>query len=162
MNPTKKTIHTIQHQTFEQEVEDVQKQRDFQKYESSKELSTVFRQLAFAGIAVVWMFRSTGKMDEYHQRRLLLPLLLFIMTIIMDAIFYYIRYYIYKKYVKKDHVIEYIMVMEKGKQVHNRQIKRLPQSLYSISTILWYLRFIFTIIAYLFLLINIIKFELLI
>lgn len=58
-------------------------------YELSAKLSDIVRQLSFAGIAVIWMFRvSTEKTGIVFQPVLIWPLLLFVVALSLDLAHY--------------------------------------------------------------------------
>ena len=57
-------------------------------YYFSGKASDITRQLSFAGIAVIWIFRQTDQTSQIIPERLLLPLILFVLALCCDLIQY--------------------------------------------------------------------------
>ncbi len=57
-------------------------------YEHSGKASDSARNLAFAGIAIVWLFRAGSGLDSPLPNPLLLPILLFAATLALDLLHY--------------------------------------------------------------------------
>jgi hypothetical protein len=63
-------------------------------YDFSGKASDVGRSLAFAGIAVVWVFK-TGSVAQVPPRGLLLPLALFAVALLLDLLHYVVAAFIW-------------------------------------------------------------------
>lgn len=59
--------------------------------EASSKVSDLSRQMAFAGIAIIWIFRQTDQSEQLICKELIPPLIFFIITLAFD-----ILQYIYK------------------------------------------------------------------
>jgi len=76
-------------------------------YTHSGNLSSVNRQLAFAGIAIIWIFTEKSTLPVNVPELLLMPLLFFIISLCCDLLHYISLawswgiYHSYKEYIQK-------------------------------------------------------------
>lgn len=61
-----------------------------ESYEFSKLTSDLVRQFAFAGIAIIWLFKFEKPQDQLIPKELIVPLLSFVMTLACDLLQYLI------------------------------------------------------------------------
>lgn len=70
-------------------------------YEDSGKLSDIVRNLAFAGIGLIWIFRNPDPINVILPRELILPINLIVLGLIFDLIQYIWRsvtiYFLYRK-----------------------------------------------------------------
>jgi hypothetical protein len=87
-------------------------------YEFSKSTSDLVRQFAFAGIAIIWIFKYEKPIDHLIPVQLFKPLLLLIVTLALDLLQYLIPSIIwtlfYKYHEKKGRNNEYELKANKS------------------------------------------------
>ena len=59
-------------------------------YEFSKSASELIRQFAFAGIAIIWIFKNDNIQDHVLPSEVIIPLLLFLIALASDLFQYLI------------------------------------------------------------------------
>ena len=69
-------------------------------YEFSKSTSDLVRQFAFAGIAIIWIFKLDNAKIHLIPQELLVPLFLFIITLAFDLFQYFIPSIIWTMFYK--------------------------------------------------------------
>ena len=61
-----------------------------ESYEFSGEASKLIRQFAFAGIAIIWIFKFDQPLDHLLPKELIIPLICLIITLFFDLMQYLI------------------------------------------------------------------------
>ena len=67
-------------------------------YTASTKFSNNVRQASFAGIAIIWIFKTTIKEVNILPSDLLLPMILIVVTLILDSLQYYVSSIIWDRY----------------------------------------------------------------
>ena len=99
---------------------------------TSKNVSNIIRQLIFAGIAIIWIFKETGKNGKFMMDKLLfISALLFVSAIFLELIHYIIELLTMGVYAKSSNLK-----------------KELPKWTLISSWFAWGLKIFLTIIAY--------------
>jgi len=102
--------------------------------------STVNRQLCFAGIGIIWIFnKSSNSISVPHE--LFLPSFLFILSLFLDIVQYYIQTIIWHRF--------YLSRRRKG--IKEGQEADEPESYNTISWIFFYSKVAVLIVGYVFL-----------
>ena len=70
-------------------------------YEASTKFSNNVRQSSFAGIAIIWIFKTTIEEVNTLPFDLLIPLILIVITLILDSLQYYISSIMWDRYCNK-------------------------------------------------------------
>lgn len=143
----------------EKEIEALRKERYGHYYDSTKTVSSINRELAMIGVALVWMFRTSPELSDKNKSALLYALMLFIFAIVIDLVFYLIRQHIYLVYGGAKATI-----LKKNEETGKAEkfINPLPQKIFKGMDCLWWSRMILMVIGYVVVFLNIIKVVLLV
>lgn len=118
------------------------------KKNNTAKISDLNRNLAFAGIAIVWIFKDLGN-SQIIPQSLKLPFLLFIIALLFDFIQYLILSWNDIRFFKK---IEPILLEKKEQDpkidLENEDIGDYRRLYIRLANIFWYLKFIAIILAY--------------
>lgn len=117
---------------MDEEKEETLKRRNEKLYQSSTQVSNIIRQLIFAGIAIVWLFRVKDKNNNIVlDIRLIWSLLLFSSAIFIELMHYLIG-----------------TVTQKIFTNNEMLDKTFPIWIVRLTWILWLMKIILTIVAY--------------
>lgn len=109
----------------------------------STKLSEICRQLCFAGIAVVWIFKVGGDSGGItYDGKLIYPLGAFILALLLDLLQYLYGDYAWTK-------------LGNSMDENNQAEKDVDSKINCPTTLLFYLKVMFVVLGYLFILINI-------
>lgn len=122
--------------------------KDYHDY--SGLLSSSNRQLAFAGIAIVWIFRVSDNTAPLIPTQLIIPLLCFSLSLFFELIQYLLGTLIWKSFFKSKEVLYRL-----GKLKDTEDITA-PSSYQKIISTFFYLKIAATIIGYIFIIIYLI------
>lgn len=108
----------------------------------TKTLSDINRQLAFAGIAIIWLFRVTSEENVKIEQDLILPLILMVVALTFD-LFQYLFYSIFCS-------ISILIQKRKNKQNNDAKEINIPVNTYVpiIGLILFYIKVAACIIGF--------------
>ena len=114
-------------------------------YKHSKSLSDVNRQLAFAGIAVIWIFTKTEKLPLVIPDDLLFPLLFFLISLSLDLCHYISQAWSWG-------IFQYYK--EQIKKVKSDEQFKAPNWINTTGVLFWVAKVIANVIGYYLLLFN--------
>jgi hypothetical protein len=120
------------------ELSDLKKDKDY----FTAKCSDINRQLAFAGIAVIWIFKSQNSEGLKIPSELILPILLFVISLFLDLLHYLYGSIVWSsffRYQEKRH----------GK-LSNVDIKA-PKIFSNIMYVIFYLKILVCLIAFIYL-----------
>lgn len=124
--------------TFEQEAEDAQKQRWNYMFNATKTISSINRQLALTGCAIVWMFRTDHIYESaFTGLWLIVTLVFFVLSIIVDLLYYCYVEHIYTIYATE---LLYRYVIQPNRVTIKKEINPMPKHIRIIADIVWYAR----------------------
>lgn len=113
-------------------------------YDDTGKLSGIIRNLAFAGIGLIWIFRNPDLTESILPQNLLLPLLFIVLCLISDVLQYLWRSIsIYTVYKCKE--VKYLKEKLKEKEISNITI---PNFISVITWIFFWMKIIFIATAY--------------
>ena len=141
-----------EYQLFEKDVEEIQKLRYDYMYDSTKTISEINRQLAIVGIAVSWLFVHESSIENKDTMSFI-SILFFVVAMVIDYIYYYIRHKIYEDYADKNKKLFKKEIINNPKDVWDI-VNELPSNILSKTNRLWHARLIFVIIGYLFIVLS--------
>lgn len=125
------------------------KLKDFRKdaHSFTEKLSNINRNLAFAGIAIIWVFKIQEKQNIIIPRDLLIPLYFIIISLVLDLSQYLIgsiAWTIFHRYKEK-------------KGIEDETDLKAPRWISNILYFIFFLKVVFNIFAFIFLFIYISK-----
>lgn len=110
--------------------------------ELSGKLSSIVRQLAFAGIGIIWIFRMTNSDNSISiSKDFSLPLILLVLTLILDVLQYFISTVIWHSF----YHINYRKNPNEDREMNENESWNIP------CWVIFYFKVVVLITAYIFL-----------